>query len=148
MFFAIKVIAGKEQLVLNVLRKKAEETNEELYSIIIPPNVRGYLIVETPDDATLKRLIAGLPYINKRGIVGVFNKEDLENMLLQEKEEIKLNPGDVVEIVSGTLKGAKARVVRFNESKEEVTLELLESAIKIPVTLKVQYVKPLKKEGE
>jgi transcriptional antiterminator NusG len=52
-----------------------------------------------------------------------------------------LQEGQQVEIISGPFKGEKAKITRVNQSKEEVTVELLEAAVKIPVTIKAENIK-------
>ena len=40
---------------------------------------------------------------------------------------------------------AKAKIIKIDESKDEVTVELLEVAVPIPVTIKINIVKIYKK---
>ncbi len=49
--------------------------------------------------------------------------------------------GQMVEIISGPFKGDKAKITRVNAAKEEITVELQEAAVKIPVTIKAENVK-------
>ena len=51
---------------------------------------------------------------------------------------------DKIEIVAGAFKGKKARIMRVNDAKEEVVVELLEAAVKIPVTLKAENIRVIK----
>jgi len=53
----------------------------------------------------------------------------------------KLKPDAVVEIKSGYLKGEKARIIRVNPTKEEITVEILDATIKMPITIKAETVK-------
>ena len=50
------------------------------------------------------------------------------------------------EIISGPFKGEKARVRRIDESKEEVTVELIEAMIPIPITVRGDHVRVLEKD--
>ncbi len=54
------------------------------------------------------------------------------------KIEIKVNKGDVVEIIGGPFKNEKGKVTRVDEAKEELTIELLEAAIPIPITIPIE----------
>jgi transcriptional antiterminator NusG len=56
--------------------------------------------------------------------------------------------GDIVELIAGPFKGEKARVQQIDESKEEITVELFESVVPIPVTVRGDSVRVLKKEKE
>ena len=52
--------------------------------------------------------------------------------------------GMKVELIAGPFKGEKAKVMRVNDAKEEVTVELLEAAVKIPVTLHAEHIRIIK----
>jgi len=44
--------------------------------------------------------------------------------------------GDIVELIAGPFKGEKARVQRIDEGKDQVTVELYEATVPIPVTVR------------
>lgn len=69
--------------------------------------------------------------------------DEIKGMLESKPQEVLLNRGDMVEITSGPFKGEKAKVVRIDNDKEELTVELVEVAVPIPVTLKLNTVKVL-----
>ena len=49
--------------------------------------------------------------------------------------------GQKVEVIAGPFKGEKAKVVRVNDTKEEVTIELVEAAVKMPVTISAEHIR-------
>jgi transcriptional antiterminator NusG len=53
--------------------------------------------------------------------------------------------GDLVELVNGPFKGEKARVQKIDEAKEEITVELIEAMVPIPVTVKGESIKVIGK---
>jgi len=55
---------------------------------------------------------------------------------------------DVVEIISGPFKREQAKVTRIDKTKEEVVVELLEAAVPIPITVKMDSVKVIRRETE
>ena len=59
-----------------------------------------------------------------------------------------IQKGSIVELVSGPFKGEKSKVVRLDESREEVVLELIEAAVPIPVTVKADQIRIIKKEAD
>jgi len=69
-------------------------------------------------------------------------------MLEQVKKEISIKKNDIVEIISGPFKRENAKITRVDKVKEEVVVELLESAVPIPITLKMDAVKVIRREGE
>jgi len=64
------------------------------------------------------------------------------------KKEISIKKNDIVEIISGPFKRENAKVTRIDKLKEEVVVELLGSAVPIPITLKLDAVKVIRREGE
>ena len=67
-------------------------------------------------------------------------------MIEQIKTPMNIQERDIVEIISGPFKREKAKVKRIDEGKEEVVVELLEAAIPIPMTLKLDAVKVIRRE--
>ena len=51
-----------------------------------------------------------------------------------------------MELVNGPFKGEKARVQNIDEGKEEITVELIEAMVPIPVTVKGDSVRVIDKE--
>jgi len=140
MIYTLKVAAGQLELVAAILKTKAKEL--PIYSIIMLPNIKNYLIVEANNENTLKRAIADIPYVRKNSLnIGTVSETELDSLLHLESEMEKLKPDAIVEIKSGYLKGEKARVVRVNPTKEEVTVEILDATIKMPITIKAETVK-------
>ena len=67
--------------------------------------------------------------------------QDLKDMLESKPQEILLEEGQLVEVTSGPFKGEKAKVVKILKEKEEVIVELVEVAVPIPVTIKMNTIK-------
>jgi len=55
-----------------------------------------------------------------------------------------LGENDIVEVTGGPFKGMRAKVVRVDPSKEEVTVEILEAAFSLPITVHADYVREVK----
>ena len=71
-----------------------------------------------------------------------------KRFLIAEKSEVKFNVGDVVEIIGSPFKGERAKISRVDETKGEITVEFLEAAIPIPVTISVNSVRMHEKKKE
>ena len=54
---------------------------------------------------------------------------------------LTVQKGDVVELISGPFKGERAKVMRIDENKDELTVELTEVAVPIPVTIKASTIR-------
>ena len=72
---------------------------------------------------------------------------EIEHMLEPAKKiELNIKKNDVIEIISGPFKREKAKISRIDKTKEEVVVELLEAAVPIPITLKMDAVKVIRRE--
>jgi len=69
-------------------------------------------------------------------------------MLEQVKVEMNIQKNDIVEIISGPFKREQAKITRIDKQKEEVVVELLEAAVPIPITVKMDAVKVIRRESE
>jgi len=73
---------------------------------------------------------------------------EIEHMLEQVKHEMNIQKNDIVEIISGPFKRENAKVTRIDKTKEDVVVELLEAAVPIPITVKMDAVKVIRREAE
>ena len=74
------------------------------------------------------------------------NKPELfEDSTLSDYELKIIEEGNIVEVIAGPFKGEKARVQRIDESKEEVTVELFEAMVPIPITVRGDHVSVLER---
>ena len=60
--------------------------------------------------------------------------------------EMKIEKDDIVEILAEPFKKEKAKVLRIDKQKEEVVVSLLGAAVPIPVTVKLDNVKVIRRE--
>lgn len=152
MIWGVRTTAGQEMFVAELLAEKAKRMEGgEVYAVIVPPSqkgvIKGYILVEASDELTLRRLVRGTPHA--KGVVpGAIPVKEIEGILKQEPLMKELKVGQIVKIVSGPFKGMRAKILRVDPQKEEVTVELLEAAIKIPVTIEAANVVIESKEGE
>lgn len=145
--FALRVTANREDQVMsfvssNVLRKKVE-----VYSVIRPHGMRGYIFIEGATRADAEQAAFGVPYA--RGILPAeVGYAEIEHMLEQAKKEVNIKKNDIAEIISGPFKREKCKISRVDKAKEEVVVELLEAAVPIPITLKIDAVKVIRRDDD
>ncbi|MBU2638476.1 MAG: transcription elongation factor Spt5 [Nanoarchaeota archaeon] len=145
--YALKTTANREDQVVDFVQAHVTKRGLEVYSIIKPHKMRGYIFIEAKDRSSAVEACAGVPYAK-----GVLEKEvrydEVEPMLEQVKVQMNVQINDIVEIISGPFKREKAKVTRIDQQKEEIIVELLEAAVPIPITLKMDSVKVIRREGE
>lgn len=146
MILAIRTTAGREKQVLEKLELMISKKKEGFYAMLAPHRVRGYLFIEAADPDEVAQLVYGVSHV--KGLLGGEIKiDDINHFLAPSPKEIKIEANDVVEIISGPFKGEKARVDRINTLKEEVVVELLEAAVPIPITVKIDAVRVIRRES-
>jgi len=145
--FALRTTANREEQVLDFVSSNAKKRKLEVYSVIRPHGMRGYIFIEAEEKNYAEEASSGVPYA--RGILPQpVGYEEIEHMLEQAKTQMKIQKNDIVEIISGPFKREKAKITRIDKQKDEVVVELLESAVPIPITVKIDSVKVIRREGE
>ena len=145
--YVIRTTANREDQVFDFLQSNIERKKMHIYSLVRTHGMRGYIFIETPDMAEAQRAIFGVPYA--RGILSspvAFN--EIEHTLETVKQDVNIRKNDIAEIISGPFKREKCKVVRLDKQKEEVVVELLEAAVSIPITLKFDALKVIRREDE
>ncbi|KHO55391.1 MAG: transcriptional antiterminator NusG [archaeon GW2011_AR21] len=152
-------------MVVDILSEKIKQEELSVYSFAVLPGLKGYVLIEADNEMTVRRALSNVPHIKGKGIVGTsflksrkINEEEevvggevrvvkIEELssLLESKPLMKsIKVGQKVELIAGPFKGEKARVLRVNDPKEEVTVELLEATVKIPVTISAEHIRIIK----
>ncbi len=145
--FALKTTANREDQVMDFITANSVKRKLEVYSVIRPHGLRGYIFVEAKDRQSAEESFFGVPYA-KGLLPKSVRYEEIEPMLEQVKVKVNIKKNDIVEIISGPFKREKAKISRIDEQKEEVVVELLEAAVPIPLTLKMDAVKVIRRENE
>ncbi len=144
MYFVVKVTAGQERIIANILQNKNTSDESGIYSIMVVEGMRGYIIVEAEDEAKLKAFIT-----KDRNIRGVLPKplsdSDIDKFIEATNKAMNIEKGDIVEFTTGPFKGYKAKVLKTDDVKDEITVELMDVVVSIPVTTKRSSAKIIQK---
>ena len=144
--FALKTTINQERTVAQMLVSRSGKQKAPIYAVLSPAELRGYVLVEGGDREEIERVVKGVPHA--RGLVGgVTQLTEVEHFLTPKPTTQGIAEGDIVELVSGPFKGEKARVMRIDEGKEEITVELFEAMVPIPVTVRGDHVRVLEKKA-
>jgi len=148
MIHTIRVTSGQEKIIAEILMKKARAEKLDVYSIVHVENVKGYLFIETTDENTLVKLIQKVKHVKGFLRKSVSLSEIQELLKATKQPALTIEAGDTVEMASGPFKGERAKVIKIDEAKDEITVELVEVAVPIPVTVKSKMVKLFQKAGQ
>ena len=145
MIFIIKVTTNKEERAVDMISEKAQKKELNVYSVSRPHGLRGYILLEAEDRDSAEEAVFNLPYI--KGIIGkTISYEEIKGMVESSAATITIKEGDIVEMIGATLKGEKAKVLRIDKQKEEVVVSLLGAVVPLPVTVKIDNVKVIRRE--
>jgi len=142
---AVKTSIGHEKTVADSIASRAKPKPSGVFAILSPATIRGYVFVEAMNTDSLRDLVKGVR--RTRGIVkGETSFAEIEHFLTPKPIVSGIVEGDIVELIAGPFKGEKARVQQIDENKEEITVELFEAMVPIPVTIRGDHVRVLEKE--
>lgn len=156
--YAVKATAGQERVVSELIyretlnkRKEIEAEGGKVYSVLYTPGLKGYVLVEANGPGVVEDIAREVP--KTRGLLlkekgnlesaGIIPISDLEKTLKPKPVVTEVNRGDMIELIAGPFKGEKARVAKIDKDKNEITVELIEVAVPIPVIVRGDDIKVL-----
>ena len=143
---AIKTSRGYEREVADTLLARAEEKPDVVFAMLVPSSLRGYVFAEGMSFEGVREMLKGIR--KARGLVeGETTLKEVEPLLVPKITVEGFVEGAIVELISGPFKGEKARVKKIDQAKEEITVELIEAVVPIPVTVRGDHVRMLEKGG-
>ena len=145
--YALRTTANREDQVMDFVTSNAKKKKLDVYSVIRPHGMRGYIFIEAATRTDAEQAAFNVPYA--RGILpNEVQYSEIEHMLEQVKKEISIKKNDIAEIISGPFKREKCKITRIDKAKEEVVVELLEAAVPIPITVKIDAIKVIRRDTE
>ncbi len=135
----VRTTRGREKTVVSSIDAQAKNKDVDIKAVFYPQDMKGYLFVEG-DAQDIKNLVNSMRHV--RGVIDEeVDLDEIESFLSEEPQEIDLEVGDTVEVTGGPLAGEEAKIERIDEPNREATIELLEAAVPIPVTISVDMVR-------
>jgi len=146
--YGLRTAANREDQVVDYLISKLQKDPTcGILAVIRAHGMRGYIFIEVTSKTEAEAALQGVPYA--RGLLPAeIPYQEIEHMLEQVKVEMNIRKNDIVEIISGAFKRENAKVIRINKQKEEIVVELLESAVPIPITVKMDAVKVIRRDED
>jgi len=145
--YALRTTANREDQVMDFVSSNAQRKKLDVYAVVRPHGMRGYIFLEAATRTDAEQAAFNVPYAR-----GILPKEvsykEIEHMLEQAKVERNIKKNDICEIISGPFKRETAKITRIDKAKEEVVVELLEAAVPIPITVKMDAVKVIRRDTE
>ena len=145
LIFVVKVTTNKEDKALEMIANKVKKKKIGSYALTRPHGLRGYVFLESPDREHAEEAVFNLPYV--KGIIGkTVTYEEIKQMLEPIAADVKIEKNDIIEIISEPFKKEKAKVVRIDKGKGECVVSLLSAVVPIPVTVKLDNIRVIRRE--
>ena len=145
MIFIIKVTTNKEEKAVEMIAERVQKKNLNVFSVSRPHGLRGYILLEAENRDSAEEAAFNLPYV--KGIIGkTITYEEIKAMIEPSLENISIKEGDIVEMIAELFKKEKAKVLRIDKQKAEVVVSLLGAVVPLPVTIKLDNVKVIRRE--
>ena len=149
--FAIKTTSKQERTVADNILKAIETkaTDVKVTAIIVPNELQGYVLVETPEKMNrIEQLVETDRPCPRSVIKGETSLAEVGHFLIPKPVVSGIEEGTIVELIAGPFKGEKAVVKRVDSAKEEITVELYESVVPIPITVRGDNVRVVEKYSD
>ena len=161
--FAVKATAGQERVVAELLYRDSVSKKDliaaeggSIYAILYTTGLKGYVLVEANSPGVVDDIAREVPktkglLLKRRGDLesaGTIAIGDLEKTLKPTPVCTEVTRGDLIELISGPFKGEKARVAKIDTGKNEITVELIEAAVPIPVIVNGEDIKILSRDKD
>jgi len=143
--YAVRATIGQEKSAAAMISTRAKNFNLPIKAVLAPPGIRGYVFVEALGQTAVEQARGRIKHV--KGVVeGEVSFREIEHFLIPKPVVVGMEIGDVVELISGPFRGERARIMRIDGSKEEITVELFEATVPIPVTVRGDHVKVIQKK--
>lgn len=147
MIFVVRVTSNKEEQAIELIEMNARKKEINISSVAAPFGIKGYILLETNSKENAELATYKVPYVR-----GILNKtltiEEIENLFKPPSDIIEIEEGDIVEIIGDAFKNEKGKVKRINKQKNEAVVELLHAAVPMPVFVKLDNLRVIKKERQ
>ncbi len=158
--YILKTTNNAEHRVANEIMARLSGTGSlqdiksEIFGVLCPKMMQGYIVVEASALHHVEKLIgrAGGRTTPLKGcskvLPGAIPFADMAPYLEPKAATAGIEEGDIVEIRGSSFKGERARVTNVAENKEEVTVELFDAQIPIPITIRADQVRVTQRVDE
>ncbi len=145
--WTLRATIGQEKAIAKHIHSKIVNNKIDVWSLLIPEALRGYIFIESDSIQSIDSAVQGIPHVRNK-VVGEVEIIELESFLVPKPTIEGLHINDLIEIISGPFKGSRAKINRIDVGREEVTVELLDSQIPIPIKLHSDFCKVIESASD
>lgn len=146
MIYAVRTVVGKENAIIDSIESKAKASAYTIKAILHPAKLKGYVLVEG-EEGDIREALKGLRHA--KGLISkTVTIAEIKHLTEVREMKVDVDEGDVIEVIGGPFKGESGRITKVDKAKNEVTIELLEAAVPIPITVGAESVRLIEKKKE
>ena len=143
LIYTLRTTSGREDIVMDMINSRVNAEKLGVRAVIHPAELKGYIFIEG-DTSSIHKALKGV--MHTKGLIEKpVSIVDIQHFMRNKTDDLKVGEEDIVEIMGGPFKGEKGKIKRIEKTKNEVTIELLEASIPIPVTIAMEFIKVIKR---
>lgn len=132
--FTVRTRIRSERNVGEAIVKRAKSKGVTIGTIQYPTILNGYIFVECDNRESLIRLVRNIK--NAQGLLnGETTQDEISKYIKTRKTKKKIFEGTHVEITDGKFKGEHAVIQHINDRNDELTVELVDEILKMPIII-------------
>ncbi|MCY3410488.1 MAG: transcription elongation factor Spt5 [Candidatus Heimdallarchaeota archaeon] len=141
--YTFRAKMGQEKALMKMAEVKGGKEDSGVWAVLISDSLKGYVFVEGEDMISVEKTMGEIRQVSGRAISGQTTPIDEIGDLILPKSPIEgLEEGKIVKIIDGPFINLRAKITRM-DSDTEITVELLDSNMKLPVKIHADYVKKI-----
>jgi len=144
LFFLVRTSAGREANVADMIYIRVLASNAEIYSIVAPAELKGYIFIEASSYAPVEETTQALNYV-KSVVHGIVPPEQVLSYFEEVRIIESLEKDDIVEIKAGVFRRMRAKIIEIDQARNEATIELEDGGSQFPITISADYLKLVEK---
>lgn len=141
MIFTVRTTVGREKTAIDSINLKTKHGTEgAIKAVLSLAEIKGYFFVEGDNEENIETFLKTMPHI--RGFIKKdVSLDKLNQYFVDKPAEVDIKEGDLIEVMGGPFKREKAKIIRINMQKREAKIELIETVVPIPITIKIDLLK-------
>ena len=145
--YIYRVQGGKERGIAKQAFEKASVAgghNKAVSAALTSEKYKGYLFVEGQSLPHINSLMSSIRGVRGHAIQQKpIEMDELKELLVPKPAVEGLNVGDLVEITNGPFKKSQGKITRLDINNQEITAELVGSAISLPIKIHADFVRKI-----
>lgn len=144
--FTFRAKMGQEKSLTSVAEMKSKKEGSGVWALLVSDTLKGYVFVEGEDMISVEKTMGEVRAVTGRALGSkTVDINEISDLVVPKSPVEGLDEGGIVKIIDGPFKDLRAKITRM-DSDTEITVELLDSNMKLPLKLHADYVKKISED--